>query len=291
MRLGDVHGGGSGCLCDLDELTDGLDALLDEGRAAMGKLVGLLLGRALIGHDPVAVDLGLVLVGDHSDVNIRAGAEVIEDTGFDSLGNQVHGLLLVHGRAPVGLEDGHGGQGARAHGDKGQAVDAPVRVDGVQVGPSAVHPAQDQGCSDMPLVPEQVLLQHRHGRSQTDFSPTVKAVELQLGADQVRGELRISSGSGSTAVNIRGNEVDLFTVLISHNGTFRSPSIGTQNNAILFQHSEKWDDRAGINLVDEADDGGAGLGGLGGLHALLGQCLIPNRGDYMDSQSCAVYLR
>lgn len=181
VALGEVHGSGGGGLGgDLDEFTDSLDAFLDKSRAARCKLVALLLGRALIGHDPVTVDLSPVLISDDGDIDIAAGTEIVKDTSLDGLSHQVHSLLFVQSRAVVGLEDGHGRKGPGAHGHKWKAIHTAMRIDSVKTRSSRVNSTQDECSPNVSLMPEQILLQHRHGRRQSHLTTTVETVQLQL---------------------------------------------------------------------------------------------------------------
>lgn len=135
----------------------GDDLLVEDGGGAAGELVVLELLTPLVGLDEAAVQGGL-LGGDDGEVDVRAGAQVVEDTGLDGLGAELHGLLLGQARLPLGLEDGHGGQRTGPHGHVGQLVGAAVGVDGKEVGAGGINAGDDQVGADVALVLEQMLL-------------------------------------------------------------------------------------------------------------------------------------
>ena len=169
---------------------------------------------------------GGLVGGDDGEVDVGAGAEVVEDTGLDGLGAELHGVLLGQGGLPQGLEDGHGGQGTGAHGDVGQLVGAAVGVDGEEVGAGGVDAGDDQVGADVALVLEQVLLQEGHAGDDAGLPAGGQGVQLELGGDEGGGELGIGGGSGTGAPDLRGDVVQLLAVLVGDDGAARGSRIG-----------------------------------------------------------------
>lgn len=98
-------------------------------------------------------------------------------------------------------------------------------------------------------------LQPRKGCVDTGLGASVQSVQLELRADEAcRRErecplgiglvlsrtsnvLGVGSSSGTAAVDVVGDIVDLLTVLIAHNRSFCRPSIGTKHYSILTTQS------------------------------------------------------
>ena len=139
------------------------DLFVQHSRRPPAEPVTPLLLLPHVGRDVVAQQRCL-LRRDDADIHIRAGTQVVEDAGLDGLGRQPDGLVPTQARLPLGLEDGHGGQGARAHGDVGQLVGAAVGVHGEEGDAGGVDAGNDEVGANVALVAEEVLLQHRHAR-------------------------------------------------------------------------------------------------------------------------------
>lgn len=192
--------------------------LVEHRRGALGEdVVALLLGP-LVGLDVVAAQGGL-RGGDDGDVDVASGPEIVEDTGLDGVGAQLDGVLLRQLRPPLGLEDGHGGQGPGAHGHVGELVGRAVGVHGEEVGARRVDAGDDEVRADVALVPEQVLLQHGHAGDDAGLAARREGVQLQLRRDERRRELCVCRRARSRAPDVGRYVVQLLAVLVRHDGT------------------------------------------------------------------------
>lgn len=217
-----------GYLLDADKLAHLVlldDLLIEDGRRALGELVVLSLLRPLVGLDVVAQQRRLLL-GDDGDVDVGAGAEVVEDTGEDGVARELDGALAGQVGLPLRLEDAHGGEAAGAHGDVGELVGATMGVDGEEVDARRVAAGDDEVGADVALVLEEVLLEEGHGGDDAGLAAGGQGVELQLGRDEGRGELRVRGGAGARAPDLGGDEVKLLAVLVGDDGAGRCSSIG-----------------------------------------------------------------
>ena len=114
------------------------------------------------------------------------------------------------------------------------------------------HCALDQRTGQHAL--EQSLFEASECGDNAWFSASCHLVQFQLGGKEscepgaeahtsgavsyhpprlTRDIFRISRCTSTTAVNALGEEVNLFTVLVGDDGTFRGASVGTQHHAIL----------------------------------------------------------
>lgn len=199
--------------------------LVEHGRGALLEGVALELGATLVGLDEAALEGGLVLCDD-GDVDVASGAEIVKDTGLDGLAGELDGLVLGQGRLPLGLEDGHGGQGAGAHGDVGELVGGTVGVDSEEVGSRGVDAGDDEVSANVALVLEEVLLEHGHAGDDAGLAARGEGVELEVGGYDRRGELGVGGGTGSCTPNLRGDVVQLFAVLVGDDGARGCSCIG-----------------------------------------------------------------
>mmetsp|Transcript_18743 Transcript_18743/g.39008 ORF Transcript_18743/g.39008 Transcript_18743/m.39008 type:complete len:275 (+) Transcript_18743:773-1597(+) len=154
--------------------------------------------------------------GDDAQVNVGSGAQVVENAGPDRPLRQLHRFLLRHVLLVPGLVDGHGVQGATAHGAKRQGVRGTVREHREEVWPLAVHSPKHECGRDVTLVPEEVALEQGQARDHPRLSPRPEPVKLQLRADHAGDVLGIRSRSGATAIDVRGHEMNLLAVLVRH---------------------------------------------------------------------------
>jgi hypothetical protein len=63
------------------------------------------------------------------------------------------------------------------------------------------------------LVPEEVLLEHRHDGHDARLAAGGEGVEFEVGGDQGGGEFSVGGGAGARAPDLGGDEVEFFTVL------------------------------------------------------------------------------
>lgn len=139
------------------DLLLGDDLLLQPGGGALGELVIALLLDALVGLDVVAHHLGGLALLDHADVDVGAGAEVVEDAGLDGVAADLDGFVSAAVVLPLRLEDGHGRQAAGAHGHVGQFVGGAVGVHGEEPDAGGVDAGDYEVGPDVALVAEEVL--------------------------------------------------------------------------------------------------------------------------------------
>lgn len=203
-------------LVNTDEIAQLLLAnnlLVQYRRGALPEHVTLELGNALVRLDVVALQGGL-LGCDDGHVDVASRAEIVEDTGQDSLAAEVNGLLLVQLPLPLRLEDRHGGQRARAHGHVRQLVGGAVRVHREEVGACGIDSRDDQVGPDVALVAEEVLLEHGHACDDARFAASGEGVQFELGADQGGCELGVGGRAGAGAPDVGRNVVELLAVLV-----------------------------------------------------------------------------
>lgn len=160
----------------------------------------LLLDNLLIEHrrgatlEPVVPLLGLpgvwclvvphegrLLLCDDGHVHVATRTQIVPDTGFDGIGAQSDGLVARQVRLPLCLENRHGGQRTGAHGDVWQLVGGAVGVDGEEVGASGVDTSNDEVGTNVALVTEQVLLQHRHAGDDAGLTACGEGVQFEVG--------------------------------------------------------------------------------------------------------------
>jgi hypothetical protein len=199
--------------------------LVEDGSCALGVQVALDLLALLVRLDVVALQGGLVLCDD-GDIDVGAGAKIVEDTGKDGVAGELHGLGLSQVGLPLGLEDTHGGETATAHGDVGQLVGATVGVDGEEVSARGVAAGDDEVSADVALVAEEVLLQHGHAGDDAGLAAGGQGVQLELGRDECGGELGVGGGARTRAPDLGGDEVQLLAVLVGDNGTRGRTGVG-----------------------------------------------------------------
>ena len=193
------------------------DLLVQDGSGAPLEGVALRLGGPLVGLHVAPVQGGLLL-GDDGDVDVGAGAQVVEDAGLDGLAAQLDGLVAREVGLPLGLEDGHGGEGAGAHGDVGQLVGAAVGVHGEEVGAGGVDAGHDQVRADVALVAEEVLLEEGHAGDDARLAARREGVELEVRGDDGGGELGVGGRAGARAPDLRRDVVELLAVLVCYYG-------------------------------------------------------------------------
>jgi len=188
------------------------DLLVQNSSSAPLELVVALLLGTLVGRPQVPHQRRLVLCDD-ADVDVAAGAQVVPDAGLDGGGAQVDGLVLGHVLLPLGLEDGHGGQGAGAHGHVGELVRAAVRVHGEEVAACGVTAGDDEVGANVALVAEQVLLEHGHDGGHAGFPAGGQGVQFDVGGDEGGGEFCVGGRACAGAPDLGGYVVELLAVL------------------------------------------------------------------------------
>jgi len=72
----------------------------------------------------------------------------------------------------------------------------------------------------------------------------VHAEQFELARDELRDHFRVGGGSGTAAVHVGCQVVDLLAILFGNLGSARCTGIGTENNPVF---------------VDNTDNGGSGL--------------------------------
>lgn len=198
--------------------------LVQHGRRALGEDVALQLGALLVGLDVVSLQRRLVLCDD-GHVHVGSRAQVVEDAGQDGVAGELDGLVLGELGLPLGLEDAHGGEGTRAHGDVGELVGAAVGVDGEEVGARGVAAGDDEVGADVALVAEQVLLEEGHAGDDAGLAARREGVQLELRRDERRGELGVGGGAGPRTPDLGGDVVKLLAVLVGDDGAGRGSGV------------------------------------------------------------------
>lgn len=247
----------------------GDDLLVQNSRGTPGELVVLKLLTSLVGLDVASVQGGLVWCDD-SHIHVGSRSKIVENTGLDRLGAELHGILLSQGRLPLRLEDGHGSQRTGTHGDVRQLVRASVGVDGEEVDSCRVDTSHDQVGADVALVPEEVLLQQGHACDDTRLPARGQRVKLELGGDEGGGELCIGSSTGTGTPNLGCYVVKLLAVLVGNDGTARGSGISSdladRSVGYLPRTGRKCEEDETYHhtaIVYATDDGSACAGGLG----------------------------
>lgn len=87
-------------------------------------------------------------------------------------------MFLVEIWFPHSLEDGHGGERARAHSDVGELIGRAVGVDGVEADAGGIDTSDDEVSADVALVAEEILFEHGHACNNTGGSAGGERMEL-----------------------------------------------------------------------------------------------------------------
>lgn len=108
-----------------------------------------------------------------------------------------------------------------------------------QLGAVLVVAAEHQRSTNVALVPEQVLLEHRQRGHNAGARTGIQLVQLHIARDELGDELCVRRRARTAAPDAFGNVVDLFAVLVCYNRAFRRTGICSKDDAAL---------------VDQADD-------------------------------------
>ena len=135
--------------------------LIQDRRRPPLKPITPLLPPPLIRRNEIPHQRSL-LRRNHTNIDITPRSQIVENTRLDRLAAQLYRVLPRQLRPPLGLEDGHGGHGAGAHGHVGQLVGGAVRVHGEEAYACGVDACYHEVGADVALVAEEVLLEHRH---------------------------------------------------------------------------------------------------------------------------------
>jgi hypothetical protein len=189
---------------------------------------------------------------NYIDIDIAARTKIVKNTGTDGIANKIDCLLLCQVFTVAILENCHGSQRTTSHRNVWQSIGTAVRVDGVEARPGDIDTAENKSGADVALVAEQIALEHGHGRSNTSFAVGGHAMQFELCADHLGGGLGIGSRSSTTAVDVLGNVVDLFAVLVAHRGTTCGSSISTKNDTALWRGEERERERERERISKQA---------------------------------------
>jgi hypothetical protein len=189
------------------------DDLLVQYRGSSSlELVVPLLRLPRVRCQVVPHQLGLVL-GDHANVDVGTGTQIVPDTGLDCVGAEADGLLPGHVGLPLGLEHAHGSQTTRTHRHVWELVCRTVRVDCEEVCSGGIASCHDKICANVTLVAEQMLFEHGHDGDDTRFAAGGEGVEFEVGGHERSGELSVGRGTGTGTPDLRGDVVKLLAVL------------------------------------------------------------------------------
>lgn len=92
-------------------------------------------------------------------------------------------------------------------------------MDREQTNAGRIDACYDEIRTDVALVSEEVLLEHRHAGYDAGLAAGGEGVELELGGDEGGCEFGVGGGSCSCTPNLGGDVVELFTVLVCYYGT------------------------------------------------------------------------
>ena len=115
---------------------------------------------------------------------------------------------------PLGLEDGHGGEGAGAHGHVRELVGGAVGVNGEEADARGIDAGNDEIGANMALVAEEVLLQHGHDGDDAWGPASGQGVEFEVRGDEGGGEFGVGRCTSAGAEDRRGDVVEFFAVLM-----------------------------------------------------------------------------
>jgi len=159
------------CLANIHRLArDGCDLLADNqisnvlslpGRGSPPKRIFALLLDTLIGLDKVAQHLRAGR-SDDACVDVGTRTEIVEDTRRYSGRHQTQCFLSRHVGFPTALKDGHGCEASLSHRHIGQLVRRTVRMDRKELWTGSIYTPEDECGTDLSLVFEEMLLEHRH---------------------------------------------------------------------------------------------------------------------------------
>lgn len=89
-------------------------------------------------------------------------------------------------------------------------------MNGEQMGAGRIHASHDKICTDVTLITEEVLFEHRHARHDARFPAGREGMELEVGGYYGSDELCICSGTGTRTPNLRRNVMEFLAVLDFH---------------------------------------------------------------------------
>ena len=150
---------------------------------------------------------------NHTNIHIRPGPQIIPDPRLNCVRRQLHRLVSRQLLLPLRLEHRHRRQRPAAHRHIGQFVRAAVRVHGEEPNARRVDPRDDQVGADVALVPEQVLLEHRHHGDDARLAACGEGVQFKVGGDEGGGEFGVGGCAGAGTPYLGGDVVEFFTVL------------------------------------------------------------------------------
>ena len=192
----------------------GDDLLVQVGCRASWELVIPLLLDPLVWLDVVSQQLRGLLLLDHTNVHTASRAKIIEYARLYRLSADLDCFIARAVFLPLGLEDGHGGEGARAHGHVRELVGGAVGVNGEEADTRGVDAGDNEICADMALVAEEVLFQHGHDGDDAWGPAGGQGVKFEVRGDEGGGEFGVGGCAGAGAEDRRGDVVELFAVLV-----------------------------------------------------------------------------
>jgi hypothetical protein len=192
----------------------GDDFLVQIGRCAPCELVIPLFLDPLVRLDIVSQQLRGLSLFDHTYVHVASRAQIVEYACFYRLGADMYRLIARAVFFPLGLEDGHGGEGAGAHGHVRELVGGAVGVNGEEADTRGVDAGDDEVGADMSLVAEKVLFQHGHDGDDAWGPAGGQRVEFEVRGDEGGGEFGVGRCAGAGAEDRRRDVVEFFTVLM-----------------------------------------------------------------------------
>lgn len=98
-------------------------------------------------------------------------------------------------------------------------------MDGEEVGAGRIAASDDEVGADVTHVAEKMLLKHGHAGDDAGLTACRQGVQLELGGDEGRRELRVGRGAGPGTPDLGGDVVQLLTVLVGDDGARSSASV------------------------------------------------------------------
>jgi hypothetical protein len=90
-----------------------------------------------------------------------------------------------------------------------------VGVDSEEMSACGITASDDEVGTNVSLITEEMLLQHGHACHDARFATGGEGVEFEVGGDEGGGEFGIGGSTGTCTPNLRGDEMQLFTILWS----------------------------------------------------------------------------
>ena len=222
----------------------------------------------LIGSERVAFGLGvdLEVVGlevalvldlalhDEADIDVGSGSKIVVNTSLNCSDDELLCLLLSHTLSVVSLEDSSGSERTGSHSEERSSLVMTISRNFDKLGSLDIHTTDNAVSADLATVFEDVVSEASNSHLDTVLTVSVEPVELQLAPNHLyKNEsqgltflvnrdvsskltsdvITISSSTGTSAVNVGGQLVELLAVLVSDDRASSSSGISGKGNTSL----------------------------------------------------------